>query len=88
MVGLPVSRLDDLQRQQREIAEEIERERHRETTKELRDAFGRLASDDDLDVYDIVYRALCGWAGNGKARQAASVSEFAQRLTKAIVTRD
>ena len=47
----------------------------------------RLADEDDLDTYDIVYRTLCGWAGNGKARNAASVSEFAERLTSAITTR-
>ena len=67
---------------------EIEKERHREVSAQLRDAFRRLANDGDLDAYDIVYRTLCGWAGNGKARDAGAVSEFAERLTKAIMTRN
>lgn len=88
MTNAPVSRLGELERQKREIEAEIEKERHRVINAKLRDAFRRLADEDDLDIYDIVYRTLCGWAGNGKARDPASVSEFAERLTTAIVTRD
>ena len=87
MTSNPVYRLGELERQKQELEAEIEKERHREINAKLRDAFRRLADEDDLDTYDIVYRTLCGWAGNGKARNAASVSEFAERLTSAITTR-
>ena len=88
MTNHPVSRLGELERQKRELEAEIEKERHREINAQLRDAFRRFADEHDLDIYDIVYRTLCGWAGNGKAQDAASVSEFAERLSKAIVTRE
>ena len=87
MTNRPVSRLGELEEQQRNLEAEIKKERHREVNAQLRDAFRRLADDDDLDTFDIIYRTLCGWAGNLKAQDAASVSEFAERLTKAIATR-
>ena len=87
MTNRPVSRRGELEEQRRNLDVEIEKERHREVNIKLRDAFRRLADNDDLDTFDVIYRTLCGWAGNGKTRDAASVSEFAERLTEAISTR-